>query len=193
MHGEPAVLYIDAARARRHGVRFARNRRNGLWMAERIPAHDILNLQSGFDQQLSAGGFPVRIGPDGLPQLALVRVSRRNGATWEVAKGKLELGEPPELAAIREVREEMGLASDLRITRSLGTIRYGFLAPGGLPRLKIVYLYLMAPVGPMTEFAPRSQEGISDVRWFGLDEAQDAITHVSLRPAVRLARDVLAA
>ena len=86
----------------------------------------------------SAGGLPVRIGPDGVPRVALVRVTRKSGVTWEVAKGKLESGEVPEEAAVREVREEMGLPCELRVTRDLGRIRYGFQAPGGLPRLKTI-------------------------------------------------------
>ena len=45
-------------------------------------------------------------GPDG-PEL-MIQVRRRSGLTWEVAKGKLEPGESPWQAAIREVQEEIG-------------------------------------------------------------------------------------
>lgn len=184
--GAPRVLYVDAARARRHGVKFYRNRRNGLYLCTPVPAGDVLNLQPNFAEQVSAGGIPYTFGPGGI-RVALIRVGRKSGITWEVAKGKLELGEAPEHAAIREVREEMGVTSDLRITASLGMVRYGFLAPGGLPRLKTVHLYLMEPTSPIEAFLPAENEGIGAVQWFSLDEACRAVTHSSLVPLMRKA------
>jgi putative RNA 2'-phosphotransferase len=191
----PRVLYVDTTRARRHGVRFFQNRRTGLYTANRIPVADVLNLQENFAEQLSSGGIPIRMGADGRPRMALIRVTRRSGVTWEIAKGKLEPGETPESAGIREVREEMGIDVDLTISGYVGIIRYGFLAPGGLPRLKTVYLYLMEPVvedeAASIDFDPRTQEGIKDVRWFTPPEACRAVTHSSLRPIMRKARDLV--
>lgn len=190
--GPPRVLYVDTSRARRHGVRFFQNRRTGLFTAERIPVADVLNLQPNFAEQQSAGGIPVSRGPDGRPRMALIRVTRRSGVTWEVAKGKLEPGETPEAAGIREVQEEMGVTQDLRVTGYVGLIRYGFLAPGGLPRLKSVYLYLMeAEEGVELTFDPRAAEGIGDVRWFSPAEACRAVTHSSLRPIMRAAQELV--
>ncbi len=190
----PRVLYVDTTRARRHGVRFFQNRRTGLYTANRIPVADVLNLQENFAEQLSSGGIPIRMGEDGRPRMALIRVTRRSGVTWEIAKGKLEPGETPEAAGVREVQEEMGLDVSLEISGYVGIIRYGFLAPGGLPRLKTVYLYLMEPVvseGVTLDFDPRTQEGIKDVRWFTPPEACRAVTHSSLRPVMRKARELV--
>lgn len=189
--GPPRVLVIDAHRARRHGVRFFRNRRNGLFLSTPVPVQDVLNLQQGYAEQHSAGGFPVRRGSDGRVRVALIQVTRRSGITWEVAKGKLEPGETPEATAVREVQEEMGLQADLRITRYLDTVRYGFLAPGGLPRLKSVYLYVMEPLDAISGFAPRGEEGIADVGWFTAEEAVRAVTHSSLQPVMRQLRQVM--
>lgn len=190
--GGPArVLVVDATRARRHGVRFFRNRRNGLYLSTPVPLHDVLNLQPNYAEQHSAGGFPVRRDPDGRARIALIQVTRRSGTTWEVAKGKLEPGETPEGTAVREVQEEMGLDTDLRVTRYLDCVRYGFLAPGGLPRLKSVYLYLMEAIDPIEEFVPRGEEGIADVGWFTAEEAVQAVTHSSLQPVMRRLKDVL--
>lgn len=189
-HGEaPRVLYVDTTRARRHGVRFYRNKRTGLYTADRLPLCDVLNLQPQFAEQQSAGGIPLTRDEHGQVRMALIRVTRRSGVTWEVAKGKLEPGETPESAGIREVREEMGIESALRITDYVGLIRYGFLAPGGLPRLKSVYLYLMETEdGAIPSFAPRAEEGIGDVQWFTPKEACRAVTHSSLKPIMRVAR-----
>lgn len=188
----PTVLYVDSTRARRHGIRFRRHRTTGLYIADRIPTTDVLNLQPKFAPQLSAGGLPLTTGDDGVPRVALIRVTRRSGTTWEIAKGKLEPGETPERAAVREVQEEMGTTADLEVTDYVGLIRYGFLAPGGLPRLKSIYLYLMRPTSdePMA-FLPRAEEGVGDVKWFTLDEACKAVTHSSLRPLMRVARDMV--
>lgn len=189
---EPTVLYVDSTRARRHGVRFSLNRRTGLYATEQLPVSDVLNLQENFAEQKSAGGVPIRLGADGKPRMALIRVTRRSGVTWEVAKGKLERGETPESAGIREVQEEMGLDAELVVTGYVGLIRYGFLAPGGLPRLKSVYLYLMELVTTEeVHFEPRAAEGIGDVQWFTPDEACRAVTHSSLRPIMRTARELV--
>ena len=189
--GPPCVLFVDATRARRHGVQFYRNRKNGLYFSTSVPTRDILNLQPGFAEQHSAGGFPVQTGDDGVPRIALIQVTRRSGTTWEVAKGKLEPGETPEATAVREVQEEMGINADLRITRYLDTVRYGFMAPGGLVRLKSVFLYLMEPVDPVGDLTPRTAEGIGDVGWFTIDDAVRAVTHTSLQPVMRRLHDLL--
>ena len=190
--GTPRVLYVDTARNRRRKLRLQRSRRSGLYMARSLSIGDVLNLQPAFAEQLSAGGIPVRMGPDGRPRMALIRVTRRSGVTWEVAKGKLEAGEPPEWAGVREVQEEMGVDCDFTIRCMVGLVRYGFMAPGGLPRLKTIYLYLLDPCGEMAgEFRPSHREGIKDVRWFTPEEACRVVTHSSLRPAMRRAKELV--
>ncbi len=178
---DPLVLYVDAARARREGLRMERTR-SGHYAAERIPVRHVLNLREGFAEQASAGGFLVDW-QAGVPRVALIRVGRRGGATWEVAKGKLEPGETPAAAAAREVREEMGIACGVRVSAEVGSIRYGFSTPDGSPRLKTIYLYILEADGPC-EFAPASGEGIDAVRWFALQDALDALAHPSLRSAI---------
>ena len=189
--GTPAVLYIDASRARRRGARFRKHRRNGLYATEAVAQRHILNTHDSFAHQFAAGGMPISRGEDGRVRMALVRVQRRSGVTWEVAKGKLESGEVPERAAVREMQEEMGVSCDMRVVHHLGDIRYGFVAPGGLVRLKTVFLYLAIPDGPMESFEPAVKEGIHQVAWFTPDEAVAAVTHPSLVPQVHHARRLL--
>ena len=190
LRGEPIVLAVDTLRARRAGYRFHRGRNHGLYTAGRIPTRHVLNLRDGFDVQLSAGGVPVRQGPDGQLQMALVQVVRRSGVTWEVAKGKLEPGETPEAAAEREVGEELGVEVPLRVIRSIGEVRYGFLAPGGMPRLKTIYLYFLQAESPLTRFAPAHAEGIGAVGWFSAERACQIVTHTSLQPLMKRAKDL---
>ncbi|MFZ5480386.1 MAG: NUDIX domain-containing protein [Myxococcota bacterium] len=179
---DPVVLYVDAARARRDGIPFTRTR-SGQYAAPSVPVRHVLNLREGFAEQASAGGFLVDWST-GSPRIALIRVCRRGGSTWEVAKGKIEAGEAPEHAAIREVREEMGVGAEMAVRGRLGTIRYGFCTPDGSPRLKTIYLYVLEALDPVGGFSPASREGIDDVRWFDLDEALASLGHPSLRGSI---------
>ena len=179
---EPVVLFVDASRARRDGERFERTR-VGQYYVPRLPLRYVLNLRDRFAEQTSAGGFVVDW-TGGVPRIALIRVARRTNVTWEVAKGKLEPGETPDDAAVREVREEMGVLSPLKVSRSLGTVRYGFSTPEGDPRLKTIYLYLLEVEGDVGEFRPARGEGIDAVRWFSVDEALNVLAHPSLRSAI---------
>jgi 8-oxo-dGTP pyrophosphatase MutT (NUDIX family)/RNA:NAD 2'-phosphotransferase (TPT1/KptA family) len=178
------VLFVDSTRASRHGVSFKKNRRNGLYLASHIPGSDILNLQPKFAEQLSAGGFPMRTNAKGRIELAMIRVKRRSGVTWEVAKGKLEDGETPEATACREVQEEMGFTANVSVVCFVDEVRYGFLAPGRQPRLKTIFLYLLQSETPIESFSPAHDEGVVDVGWFEAERAAELVTHTSLKPVM---------
>jgi 8-oxo-dGTP pyrophosphatase MutT (NUDIX family) len=184
----PQVLYIDVARARRDGCRFERNR-HGLWQCHSVPVRHVLNLRQGFAEQISAGGMPVYWSETG-PQLALIRVRRPHSSTWEIAKGKLEDGEPPHIAAAREVCEEMGYPLELDISHDLGAVRFGFYTPDGEPRLKTLHLYLMNTPERIECFQPSEREGIQEVGWFTPRDAVRIVTHRSLKPMMRSVRRI---
>lgn len=176
---DPQVLIIDAVRARRDGVQFTRAR-EGLYTTLAIPIRHILNLRDGFAEQASAGGFVVEWST-GVPRIALIRVARRSGSTWEVAKGKLEAGESPAVAAVREFQEEMGFSAEITHVEPVGALRYGFYTREGVPRVKTISVFLMEISGPGEGFSPAEEEGIEEVRWFELPEALTVLSHPSLR------------
>lgn len=182
--GEPRVLYVDASRAARAGVVFRRIG-GGLFTAERLPVRFVLNLRPGFALQASAGGFLVRRGPAGQEQVALVRVRRQSGVTWEVAKGKMEPGESPADTAKREIREEMGIDVPLEVVADLGISHYGFTTPAGEPRLKVLHLFILQAPDDVGDFQPSAREGIEEVAFFSPEEAVRVVTHGSLREPVR--------
>ncbi len=186
---EPMVLYIDVSRARRAGSRFVRNGR-GLWQARSIPSEHVLNLRKGFGHQLSAGGMPIYMGPNG-PEVALIKVVRRFGATWEIAKGKLEPGEDPLSSAKREIQEEMGATMSLSLRQDMGAVRYGFTTPEGEPRLKTMFVYMFDTPERITNFQPAEGESVTDVDWFTPKDAQKAVSHRSLRPLINRMRWIL--
>lgn len=176
---DPIVLIVDAVRARRDGVHFARAR-EGLYTATEVPIRHVLNLREGFAEQASAGGFVVEWST-GVPRIALIRVTRRHGATWEVAKGKLEPGESPSAAAVREVQEEMGFVAEMTEVRQVGAVRYGFYTREGAPRVKTISIFVMEVPGPGGGFTPAAAEGIEEARWFEISEALSVLSHPSLR------------
>jgi len=61
-------------------------------------------------EQVSAGGAAFRRTADGY-EIAIISVvpSRR----WQLPKGLIDAGETPEIAALREVREEAGIETEL--------------------------------------------------------------------------------
>ena len=178
--GEPMVLYIDATRAKQAGAKFQMNHR-GLWQTPSVAVKHILNLRQGFGHQLSAGGFPVYYGPNG-PEIALIKVRRRFGTTWEIAKGKLEPGESPVQCAMRELQEEMGAEMSLSMERDFGFVRYGFMTPDREPRLKTMYVFQFRCEERIENFMPASGESVVDVGWFRPEQADRVVTHRSLRP-----------
>lgn len=180
---DPRVLYIDAGRAKQAGVTFHLNNR-GLWQATAVPVRHVLNLREGFGHQHSAGGFPVFYGPKG-PEIALIKVRRRFGTTWEIAKGKLEPGESPVQCAMRELQEEMGASLDLTLEADFGFARFGFMTPDKEPRLKTMYVYQFACADKVVDFNPAEKESVVDVGWFKPAQADKVIKHRSLRPLMR--------
>ncbi len=185
--GRPAVLYVEAGRAIRAGVSIRRSG-SGQYTATALPTRFVLNLRPGFDVQASAGGFLVRKARNGGIEVGLVRVRRRSGVTWEVAKGKSEIGETPARTAVRELQEEMGIDTDLEVIRDLGVSHYGFSTPKGEPRLKLLHLFVLRPLGPLGDFQPALPEGIEQVAFFDADGAVRVVTHGSLREPVRQLR-----
>lgn len=83
---------------------------------------------------------------------------------WSLPKGHIEEGETPEMAAIREVAEETGIASE--ISRALGVIDFWFMA-GGNRIHKTVHHFLFKEVGG--SLAPQLEE-VDEVGWFPLEE-----------------------
>ena len=179
----PQVLVVDVRRAVRDGVRF-RKGRTGLYLVERLPVSCLINLQKGFREQHSAGGFLVRR-VHGRVEVCLVSCKRRSGVSWEIAKGKMEPGETPGATAVRELQEEMGFEAEVAVTESLGMVRYVFSTPKKEVRLKAMHLFLMEANPSPESFSPAEAEGIVDVRWFPVSEARRLVRHSSLRPVLK--------
>jgi 8-oxo-dGTP diphosphatase len=116
---------------------------------------------------VAAGGIVLRQGET--PLIAVVRLRKRD--QWVLPKGKLDEGETPRDAALREVLEETG--HEVSVHEFLGTLVYE--AAG---RSKIVHWWRMA-----AEDAPshKLMDDVTAVDWLPLDAALERLSRSSER------------
>jgi len=93
---------------------------------------------------------------------------------WEFPGGKMEPGETPEAAAIREVSEETGW--DCEITSPLYKAEYSFLR-GEMMVDKEVHWFLVKRVGG--DGLPRTPDEVLDMKWLPLAEAENELIYKS--------------
>ena len=134
-------------------------------------------------RETSAGGVVYRLA-DGSPLFLLIRDSYAN---WGFPKGHLEPGERAEDAALREVREETGLA-ELSLRGAIETIDWYFRFRGRLIH-KACHFFLMET--SQTETAPQRAEGITACQWIGYEEASAAISYANAREVLRRAQQMI--
>jgi 8-oxo-dGTP diphosphatase len=111
----------------------------------------------------AAGGVVFRGTGDGLEIACIYRSARED---WTFPKGKLDPGETFEVAALREVFEEIGFACE--IESFIGATYYTHRK--GKP--KIVAYYLMH--GASGEFEPNAE--VDDLVWLPVGEVREHLT-----------------
>jgi ADP-ribose pyrophosphatase YjhB (NUDIX family) len=91
---------------------------------------------------------------------------KRNGF-WDIPKGKLELDEAPDLAAIREIEEECGIMATLNDQPFIITWHTYFHKNKKV--LKKTYWYAHELIGS-DEVTVQTEEGLTDAAWLSHDE-----------------------
>ncbi len=99
---------------------------------------------------------------------------------WDLPKGKIESGESPREAAVREVTEECGI-HPLQIVRELKATYHTYELKGQR-MLKMTHWYRMQYHGDET-LKPQTEEGITDIRWMDFQTASKALE--DSYPAIR--------
>ncbi len=136
--------------------------------------------------QVSAGGVTYRRS-HGHIEVALILVGPQQ--RWQLPKGAINAEEATEEAALREVREETGLETE--IIDELDKIEYWFYASRSGHRVrfhKFVYFYLMRFTGG--DVANHDHESL-EARWFPIDEAVEQLAFESEKEIVRKARSMI--
>ncbi|MFC4374873.1 NUDIX domain-containing protein [Nocardia halotolerans] len=122
----------------------------------------------------AAGAVLWRAGAAG-PEIAVIH--RPKYGDWSLPKGKLDPGETPVVAAVREVGEETGLPCTLG--RYLGHVTYPI--PGHRKLKRVDYWAAEAAAGEFTENAE-----VDQLRWFSLDRVMDHLSYPMDRQIVRM-------
>ena len=126
-----------------------------------------------------------RHGGDGIEIVLAARRTRRGDLAWGLAKGGIEADESAEQAAVREVREETGIAAE--IEASLGETRYFYVWEDVRIR-KTVHFFLMRATSG--DPADRDDE-MEDVQWFALDRALKRAAYRGEREVLGRAAELL--
>lgn len=134
--------------------------------------------------ELSAGGVVVR-GEDVIV-IVPTRRAADGKAVLALPKGHVDAGETPLQAAIREVREEAGVA--VEHIADLGEVRYWYTR-GGQRIAKAVEFFLFAYLsGDLDDH----DEEVQEARWMPLAEARRSLSYPGEREMARRAIALLA-
>lgn len=137
-------------------------------------------------EQISAGGVVFRQSGDVLEVVIVHMVPEMR---WQLPKGIIDDGETTEEAALREVREESGIAAEL--IAPIETIEYWFTADRDGERRrfhKFVHFFLMRYVSGDT--ADHDDE-VDEARWMTVDDALATLAFKSERDVVSKAAGMI--
>lgn len=137
-------------------------------------------------EQVSAGGVAYQARA-GKVYVALISVGEN--ARWQLPKGIIEKNEPVEAAALREVREETGLETE--VVAPLDTVEYWYFSGSGQSRVrfhKFVHFFLMCYKSGST--AEHDAE-VNEARWVEIREAEELLAFSSEKGVVARARQMI--
>ena len=136
--------------------------------------------------QVSAGGVAFRRRA-GRVEVALISVGE--GARWQLPKGLVGRGETQEAAALREVREETGLETEL--VAPVETVEYWYVSTERGARVrfhKFVHFYLLRRTGG--RLADHDHE-VNEARWFEINEAAARLAFANEKRVLERAGEML--
>ena len=136
--------------------------------------------------QVSAGGVAFRW-QGSEPEITIVLMKPK--LRWQLPKGIVDPGESPETTALREVREEAGIETEL--LHLIETIEYWYRSKkyGKPVRFhKFVHFYLLEYKGG--DVSDHDLE-VEEARWVRLEEAIKMLAFKSEREVVEKAREMI--
>lgn len=137
--------------------------------------------------QTSSGGVAFRQ-LDGRVEIALISVGSE--PRWQLPKGMVDPGETREFTAVREVREEAGI--DTELLEPIDTIEYWFYAGKAPNRLRIhkrVHFFLLR----YCSGNPSDHDHeVNEARWVEMDEAARMLTYDTEKQVIHRAKELIA-
>jgi 8-oxo-dGTP pyrophosphatase MutT (NUDIX family) len=136
--------------------------------------------------QISAGGVAFRWQDSDL-EIAIVSVKPK--LRWQLPKGIVDPGESPQVTAVREVKEEAGIETDL--IKLIETIEYWYRSvKNGKPVRfhKFVHFYLLQYKGG--DVLNHDHE-VEESRWVSFEKAIEMLEFKSERQVVEKAREMI--
>lgn len=130
-------------------------------------------------REFSSGGIVAKKTDSGLKILLI----KDGYGRWTWPKGNIEKGETSQNAAIREIREEVGL-KNIRLIDKIDSIKYFYRLKGKLI-FKTVYLYLFEAEG--NENLKVLKAEINDAKWLAPDEAVEKIDYKGSKETLKKA------
>ena len=116
----------------------------------------------------SAGGFVFYKSLKGDLYVALLKNEK---GKFMIPKGHIQKGENSENAAIRELREELGIKANLKIIGFAGQSRYKYKDyDDNKMHFKRVNLFVLS-VRKMAPLIPQAEEGFIDAKWLKIEDA----------------------
>lgn len=105
---------------------------------------------------------------------------------WDLPKGKIEKGETPEIAAVREVEEECGI-TNLSITKEICVTYHCYELKGKKMVKKSHWYAMLCNVNQVPQ--PQTEEDITEVKWMTEKEVKRALknTYPSIVEVVKAA------
>lgn len=138
--------------------------------------------------QVSSGGVAFRQTKTSL-EVAIVLSKPR--LRWQLPKGIVDPGESPEVTAVREVREEAGLETDLLTL--IETIEYWYRSNrNGKPVRFHIFVHFYLLQYRSGKVADHDHE-VEEARWVSIDEAIEMLAFKNEREVVAKAREMIAA
>ncbi|MBK6427086.1 MAG: NUDIX hydrolase [Blastocatellia bacterium] len=140
-----------------------------------------------FKRDAAAGGLVAELDSTGELRIVLIRSRRRKSSVWSLPKGHYKGSETAEQTALREVREETGLRTE--IVSKLGTIDYWFIEKGVRYHKFVEYFVMTASGGDLADH----DDEVEEARWISWDAAIVQMSYPNERELVEARREAVVA
>jgi 8-oxo-dGTP pyrophosphatase MutT (NUDIX family) len=137
-------------------------------------------------EQISAGGVAFRCNGDAT-EIAII--SAKPSLRWQLPKGIIDAGETPEIAALREVREEAGIETEL--LSKIEIIEYWYVGDNRGERVrfhKLVHFFLLKYTAG--DVADHDHE-VGEARWVEARAAAEMLAFKSEKDVVEKAIEAI--